>query len=275
MEPYERSTLQLISIIQRNEDKDKTNSFPYTSKRHSTLRKKKFIPLYAEDLHFLIKKAGWLVTHIYEHYTFEQSKFKKDFVIMNEKSRQLATSSQERDFFKLLSNSNFGIDCRNNIDNCILEPLHDDLNDISYIKKFTTIFSDNTFRNFFSPAHLREEITQNFQSKIFALNKEDPTYEARKEYYENKMDEELDAVDSFEKNKNRRKRKFKNIDEKIADCLEPRKTKMIVEFNDRESASTKSFVVKKKSEIKVTTRFMSGKLLMFANLSQELYLRNC
>ena len=58
MEPYERSTLQFISIIQRNEDKDKTNSFPYTSKRHSTLRKKKFIPLYAEDLHFLIKRAG-------------------------------------------------------------------------------------------------------------------------------------------------------------------------------------------------------------------------
>ena len=62
---------------------------------------------------------------------------------------------------------------------------------------------------------MREEITQTFQSKIFALNKEDPTHEARKEYYKNKMDEELDAVDSFEKNMNRRKRKFKNIDGKL------------------------------------------------------------
>ena len=87
MEPYEWSTLQLMSIIQRNEDKDKINSFPYTSKTHSMLRKKTFIPLYAEDLCFLIKRAGWLVTHIYEHFTFEQSKFKKDFVIMNPKSR--------------------------------------------------------------------------------------------------------------------------------------------------------------------------------------------
>ena len=92
---------------------------------------------------------------------------------------------------------------------------------------------------------MREE-TQTFQSKIFVLNKEYPTCEARKEYFENKMDEELDAVDSFEKNKNRRKRKFQNIDEKIADCLDPRKTKMIVEFNDRESAFIKSFAVKKK-----------------------------
>ena len=74
--------------IQRNEDKDRINSFPYTSKTHSTLRENKFIPIYIEDLHFLIKRAGWLVTDIYEHYTFKQSKFKRDFVVMNQKSSQ-------------------------------------------------------------------------------------------------------------------------------------------------------------------------------------------
>lgn len=70
-----------------------------------------------KDLHFLITRAGWLVTHIYDHYTFEQSKLKKDFVIMKQKARQTATSSVEKDFYKLLNNRNFGIDCRNNIDN--------------------------------------------------------------------------------------------------------------------------------------------------------------
>ena len=69
----------------------------------------------------------------------------------------------------------------------------------------------------------------------------------------------------LKKNKHRRKRKFKNIDEKIADCLDPR-------FNDRESASIKSFAVKKRSEIKVTTRCMSGKLLMFAKLSLKSFI---
>ena len=44
---------------------------------------------------------------------------------------------------------------------------------------------------------MREEIIQTFQSKIFALNKEDPTYEARKEYSENKMDEEVEAMNFF------------------------------------------------------------------------------
>ena len=77
IEPFERSTPQLMSILARNEEKDKINNFSYTSKTHSTLEEKKFIPLYTKDLHFLIKRAGWLVTYIYEHYTFEQSKFKK------------------------------------------------------------------------------------------------------------------------------------------------------------------------------------------------------
>ena len=55
---------------------------------------------------------------------------------MNQNSSQKVTSSLERYFFKLLKNSNFGIDCRNNIDNCILEPLYDDFTEISDIKKF-------------------------------------------------------------------------------------------------------------------------------------------
>ena len=37
MEPFERSTVQLMSIIRRDKEKDKTNSFPYTSKTHATL----------------------------------------------------------------------------------------------------------------------------------------------------------------------------------------------------------------------------------------------
>ena len=198
---------------------------------------------------FLITRAGLLVTHIYEHFTFEQSRFKKDFVVMNQKSRQKTTTPVKKDFCKLLNNCNFGIDCRNNIDNCVLEPLFDDFEEISYLKKFTSIFNDETFRDFYSPCLLKEEIIQTFQSKIFALNKEDPLYITRKQYRENKMEEELDDVDSFgKKNKQTRKRKFKNIDEKILDCLDPRKTKMIVGFNSRESSSIKSFSVKKEAK---------------------------
>ena len=73
-----------MSIMTRDEDKDKINSFPYNSRTNSTLKDKKYMPVYAEDLHFLIRHSCWFVTHIYEHYTFEPSKFKRDF-IMNQK----------------------------------------------------------------------------------------------------------------------------------------------------------------------------------------------
>ena len=120
---------------------------------------------------------------------------------MNQKARQTTSSSVEKDFYKLLNNSNFGINCRNNIDSCYLEPIYNDFLEILYIKKFSTIFGNNTFRDFFSLNILREEITQTFQSKISALNKEEITYEARKKYYEKKkMIEELDAIYAYEKN---------------------------------------------------------------------------
>ena len=118
---------------------------------------------------------------------------------MNQKIRQTTSSSVEKDFYKLLNNSNFGIDCRNNIDNCYLEPLYDDFSQISYIKKFTTIFNDETFCDFFPPSLLREEISETFQAKLFALNKEEMTYETRKKYYERQMAEELNAIDTYEK----------------------------------------------------------------------------
>ena len=47
------------------------------------------------------------------------------------------------------------------------------------------------------------------------------------------MEEELDTIESFKKDKRKeRKRKFQDVSEKINDCLDPRETKMIMEFND-------------------------------------------
>ena len=40
IDPFERSTLQLMSVIVRDEEKDKINTFAYNSKTHSTLKEK-------------------------------------------------------------------------------------------------------------------------------------------------------------------------------------------------------------------------------------------
>ena len=74
-----------------------------------------------EDLRFLIKRAGWRVTKLYSHLEFEQDAFKKEFVLMNQTSRQNAKNVIEMDFFKLMNNANFGFDCRNNANNTKFE----------------------------------------------------------------------------------------------------------------------------------------------------------
>ena len=77
MEPFERSTLQLMSILIRHKETDTINIFSYTSKTHSTLQSKKYISLYAKHLHFLIKRLGLLVIHIYKYFTFENPNLRK------------------------------------------------------------------------------------------------------------------------------------------------------------------------------------------------------
>ena len=72
-----------------------------------------------------------------------------------------------------------------------------------------------------------------------------------KKNYERQMEEELDAVDSYKKKNNKiKKRRFKDVDENFFDCLDLRKTKMVVEFSNRESARSKSFAVKKMKQNK-------------------------
>ena len=47
-----------------------------------------FLPMYLEDLVFCIKQAGWKITKILAHLTFELKQFKQKFILMNQKSRQ-------------------------------------------------------------------------------------------------------------------------------------------------------------------------------------------
>ena len=44
--------------------------------------------MYLDDLVFCIKRAGWKLTKIHSHLTFKQARFKKNFILMNQKSRQ-------------------------------------------------------------------------------------------------------------------------------------------------------------------------------------------
>ena len=191
IDPYKRSCTHIMSranIKKRKNKEDQLFSLPFNSKTHSTLKDKMFVSLYAEDLYFLTTRAGWQVTRIYEHYTFKQDKFKKDFVVMNQNARKTAKTKVEKDFYKLLNNSNFGNDCRNNIGNCKLELLFDGLEEIAYIKKYSNIFQDMKFREFFSTNLLRQQVNQEFEKKKERYNKNDPFHESLIDTLQEKRD---------------------------------------------------------------------------------------
>ena len=97
--------------------KDNILKYTATEKTHATLDPKKHFPMFIDHIQFLTKIAGWTVTKVHHYYTFEQGPFKKDYIFGNQKSRQEAVARGDEvqgNFYKLLSNANFGFDCRDN-----------------------------------------------------------------------------------------------------------------------------------------------------------------
>lgn len=54
---------------------------------------------------------------------------------MNQKLRQNSNNDIEKYFFKLLNISNFGHNCSFNLDNWLFEPICNELEKVTYIKK--------------------------------------------------------------------------------------------------------------------------------------------
>ena len=195
IDPYQRSCSQIMSRAQIKKIKNKEDqlfSLPFNSKTDSTLKKKIFIPLYAEDFYFLATRASWKVTKVYDHYTFKQDAFKKHFVVMNQSNRKTAKTKVEKDFYKLLNNSDFGNDCRNNIGNCSLELMFDGFEEIPYIKKYSNIFTDPKLREFSSADILREYVEPEYQKNKKKYNEDDEFYEFFMEDLGLKRAEDLD-----------------------------------------------------------------------------------
>ena len=80
------------------------------------------------------------MTQIHSHLTFEQERFKQKFILMNQKSRQYSKNNVEKEFYKLMNNSNFGFNCRNNLDNCKFVPIFDEYKEITFINRYHNIF---------------------------------------------------------------------------------------------------------------------------------------
>ena len=97
---------------------------------------------------------------------------------MNQKSRQQSKNSIEKDFYKLMSNSNIGYDCRNNLDNCKFVPIFDEFKEITYINRYHNIF-DPKVSQFVTSDLLKADVEENYKDKLWKLDKEDRFYEIK------------------------------------------------------------------------------------------------
>ena len=123
---------------------------------------------------------------------------------MNQNARKLAKTKVEKDFYKLLNKSNFGNDCRNNIGNCKLELMFVGLEEIAYIKKYTNIMLDNTYREFFSLDLLCQQVQKEFKKKKEKLDKSNPFYDGILEILREKELKILRRLNAMKKSKKKR-----------------------------------------------------------------------
>ena len=250
MEANERSLFQLLELFSKKDD-GKPRSYRCTSKSHATLLPKTCIPLYLEDLRFLIKRAGWKVTKLYCHFTFEQDTIKKEFVLMNQKSRQNAKNDIEKSFYKLMNNAYFGFDCRNNADNLKFDPLIDEINELTYIKRYHNLF-DPKVEKFVSSKILEDHIEEEYNQNIAKIKENDPFKSLRMTELQNQKLSDLDAVECLKRKEKKRKRRIikDDLDLRTERLLKDRRVKTMIDFEHNDCNSIKSLAIKKKHQCK-------------------------
>ena len=101
------------------------------------------------------------------------------------------------------------------------------------------------------------------------IKPDDKFYSSKVRNTENRRRAETEALETFKAKeaKNHRRQgliSYSDVLEKVQnDC----KVKSVVDFSDQDVASIKAIAVKKKDKVKITTRFMKGKMLMFSKIS--------
>ena len=187
---------------------------------------------------------------------------------MNQKSRQLSKNDVEKDFFKLMNNSNFGYDCRNNLDNCKFNPIFDELGEITYINRYHSIF-DEKVSAFVTTDLVKQNIEEKFNDKLANLKKDDQFYNIKLETIQNKRLSSLEAAAKIDGSKKKNKKRAKLVDysERKKEALTNQKIKSLIDFDEQYSASIKSLSIQKNAKINLKTRFLNGKMLMFSKVS--------
>ena len=187
---------------------------------------------------------------------------------MNQKSRQESNIPAEKGFFKLTNNSNFGSDCRNNLDNFDFVPIFDEIGEIHSLQRYYNL-ADPKIENFVSAKLIEEDVEQKYNQQLHKLDKNDPFYQIKLSTINHDRAVGLETAKSFEQKNKKLKRKTTITDyfQRMDEVNQNTNAKSVIDFDNEHSTSIKAVMIKQNPNIKVTTRFLSGKMLMFAKVS--------
>ena len=107
-----------------------------------------------------------------------------------------------------MNNSNFGYDCRNNIDNCKFVPIFDEYKEISFLNRYHNIF-DAKISEFVTANLLKATIEEKYNDKLSKLDKENRFYEIRLQTTKTERLSSLEAAEKFDQQKKKNKKGLK------------------------------------------------------------------
>ena len=94
-----------------------------------------------------------------------------------------------------MHNSNFGYDCRNNIDSCSFKPIFDNIKEFAYIQKCSSLFHDAN-KDFFYPVLMMTHIEDEYNRMLMKIDQNDPFADAKRYDIGQKRKSKIDTLES-------------------------------------------------------------------------------
>ena len=93
-----------------------------------------------------------------------------------------------------------------NLDNCTFVPIFDELNEVTYLKKYYSPY-DQKISTFVSSDLMKQDAEEQYNGTMWQISKDDPFREIKMVELNNRRNESLEAAQIFDRKTKKQKRK--------------------------------------------------------------------